>query len=83
MTETPFLDNYLNPVVERIFHDHYTAYELVRNLMGGYYANVVYNPNTKKETRSIIAKFQGLEDNNLNYYFALIFWDNLKAKNLQ
>ena len=77
-------DNYLNPIVERIFHDEYTSYELVNNQMPGYYVNTVYNPNKPNQKRVIIAKFEESSLNqNANFYFAMIFWEALKIKNLK
>ena len=80
-------DNYNNPIVEIVYHDHYTAYELIHDVMGGYYINQNCNPDYNhpedktKNNRIIIAKFQ--DNNNSTFYFACLFWDNLKSKNLE
>jgi hypothetical protein len=81
MDEKILTDNYYNPVVERIFHGHYTAYELIHDTMGGYYVNRIYNPNTDKQKYSIIAKFQNNNSSDsLDYFYARLFWDALKIK---
>jgi hypothetical protein len=72
-------DNYNNDILEVYHHDHYTAYELVKDFCG-YYVNLNSHNNNDYfgGKREIIAKFQNSNyDNSNNYFFARLFWDNL------
>lgn len=72
-------DNYGSEIVETIWHDHYTCYQLAHSAFGGYYVNMV----TTGQNPVIIAKFESNLPESTNYFFAAMFWNVLKQKNLE